>query len=102
MTKIWPTEYEGYLLAEDVPEILRQARRIGAVCANHGVPLKAAALQFGLGHPAVAATLIGTSTPQQVEENVQMASLPVPAALWAELKTEGLIPQLAPTAHNGG
>ena len=31
-----------------------------------------------------------------------MASLPVPAALWAELKTEGLIPQLAPTAHNGG
>ena len=73
-------------------EILRQARRIGAVCANHGVPLKAAALQFGLGHPAVAATLIGTSTPQQVEENVQMACVPVPAALWAELKTEGLIP----------
>ena len=78
-------------------EILRQARRIGAVCANHGVPLKAAALRFGLGHLAVAATLIGTSTPQQVEENVQMASAPVPAALWAELKTEGLIPQLAPT-----
>ena len=77
-------------------EILRQARRIGAVCANHGVPLKAAALQFGLSHPAVAATLIGTSTPQQVEENVQMASVPVPAALWAQLKPLISVPVLTP------
>ena len=34
-------------------EVLEQARRCQEVCDRHGVPLKAAALQFVFGHPAV-------------------------------------------------
>ena len=69
---------------------------IKTVCDRHDVPLKAAALQFGLAHPAVAATIPGAVTPSEVEENVQMVAYPIPADLWAELKHEDLIPVDAP------
>ena len=77
--------------------MLETARRIKAVCDRHDVPLKAAALQFGLAHPAVAATIPGPRTPDEVSENVAMASFDIPPDLWAELKYESLIPEQAPT-----
>ena len=76
--------------------MLELARRIKAVCDAHSVPLKAAALQFGLGHPAVAATIPGAASQSEVEDNVRMATYPIPADLWAELKHEELIPAEAP------
>ena len=79
------------------PEILDQARRIKAVCDRHGVPLKAAALQFCLAHPAVAAIIPGPRAPSEVEENVAMAASPIPADLWSELRSDGLIAESAPT-----
>ena len=78
-------------------EVLETARRIKAVCDRHSIPLKAAALQFGLAHPAVAATIPGPRTPEEVSENVAMASFEIPSDLWAELKSEALIPDEAPT-----
>ena len=63
------------------------------------MPLKAAALQFGLAHPAVAATIPGAGTPSEVEENVQMVAYPIPVDLWAELKHEDLIPVDAPVPY---
>ena len=78
-------------------DMLDLARSIKVVCDRHDVPLKAAALQFGLAHPAVAATIPGAVTPDEVEENVRMVSHPIPPDLWAELKHEGLIPSDAPT-----
>ena len=41
------------------PAIVDRARRLAAVCARHGVPLKAAAIQFPLAHPAVASVVVG-------------------------------------------
>ena len=78
------------------PEMMARARRIMAVCDRHGVPLKAAALQFGLAHPAVAATVPGAVSRSEVEDNVEMAAYHIPADLWAELKHEKLIPAGAP------
>ena len=78
------------------PEVLTRARRIKAVCDRHSVPLKAAALQFGLAHPAVAATIPGAISPAEARENFAMLAHPIPAALWSELKRERLIPQEAP------
>ena len=86
-------------MGHDAPlphRMLESARRIKAVCDSHSVPLKAAALQFGLGHPAVAATIPGASAQSEVEDNVRMATYPIPADLWAELKHEELIPAEAP------
>ncbi len=78
-------------------EVLDRARGIKAVCDRHGVPLKAAALQFGIAHPAVAATVPGGRSPQEVEENVRMVDHDIPVDLWAELKQEGFLPEEAPT-----
>jgi D-threo-aldose 1-dehydrogenase len=86
-----------YFYQQAPPEVLEQARKIKAVCDRHNVPLKAAALQFGLAHPTVAATIPGARSAAEVEENVKMAGYPIPVDLWAELKAEKLIPENAPT-----
>lgn len=78
-------------------QIMDRVRRIEAVCARHGTPLKAAALQFPLAHPAVAAVIPGARSPEEVDENVQMAAFEIPSGFWAELREEGLIPDEAPT-----
>ena len=100
--------YNSGILASDLTEnatfnylpasaqILEQARRCKAVCDRHGVPLKAAALQFVFGHSAVAAVIPGPQSVAEAEENFQMMAHPVPAALWQELRHEGLIPAYAP------
>ena len=77
-------------------EILERARRIGSVCDRYGVPLNAAALQFGLAHPAVASTIPGARSPAEVEDNARAVSHPVPDALWEDLKEQGLLDQSAP------
>ena len=48
-----------YNYAPAGPEILERVKKIEAVCARHGVPLPAAALQFPLGHPIVASIIPG-------------------------------------------
>jgi D-threo-aldose 1-dehydrogenase len=75
---------------------LEKTRRIEAVCRRHGVPLPAAALQFPLGHPAVAAIIPGAVTPAEVEQNLAHFRTAIPADLWAELKAEGLLHPAAP------
>ncbi len=78
-------------------EVLEKARRIAAICDRHEAPLKAAALQFGLAHPAVAATIPGARSIAEVEENIRMADHPIPDALWRDLHAERLIHPDAPT-----
>jgi D-threo-aldose 1-dehydrogenase len=73
------------------PAILARVAAIEAVCARHGVPLRRAALQFPLGHPAVASLVMGAVKPEEVADQVAELSAPVPAALWTELKAEGLL-----------
>ncbi len=79
------------------PEIIERVRRIEAVCARHRVRLPTAALQFPLGHPAVATVIPGTRAPVEVEQNLAIFAPEVPADLWAELKHEGLLRADAPT-----
>jgi len=85
----------GYRPAED--EVMTRARRIDEVCARHGVPLGAAALQFPFGHPAVASIIPGPNAPEQVRTNLAWMRHPIPGEMWAELKREGLIRADAPT-----
>jgi D-threo-aldose 1-dehydrogenase len=79
------------------PEILERVRRIEAVCADHRVRLPTAALQFPLGHPAVATVIPGTRAPGEVEQNLEIFAPKIPADFWAELKQEGLVRADAPT-----
>lgn len=73
------------------PEILARVAAIEAVCLRHGVPLRRAALQFPLGHPAVASLVMGAVGPEEVADQLAELSAQVPAALWTELTAEGLL-----------
>jgi D-threo-aldose 1-dehydrogenase len=73
------------------PEVLDRALALRAACARQGVPLRAAAVQFPLTHPAVTAVLVGARSPDEIADAVQMASTPLPDRLWRDLRDDGLI-----------
>ena len=77
-------------------EMLIKARRIAEVCAAHDIPLKAAALQFPLAHPAVLSIVCGATRPEEVNENARLMQVPIPSSFWSDLRTEGLLPDDAP------
>ncbi|KKX98488.1 MULTISPECIES: aldo/keto reductase [Microbacterium] len=66
--------------------------RIAAVCADHDVPLPAAAIQFPLQSEVVRSVVVGGSRPAQLQQNAEYAALDIPASLWEDLAAEGLIP----------
>ena len=78
------------------PHILDKVTKIEAVCAEYSVPLPAAALQFVTAHPAIASFIAGTRTVDQLKQNLQWFDLPIPSALWADLKKRGLLREDAP------
>jgi D-threo-aldose 1-dehydrogenase len=73
------------------PEVLERTRRIRAVCEAHGVPLKAAAIQFPFTHPAVGTVLLGCRSREEIASNVADLEREIPPALWSELREQGLI-----------
>lgn len=70
---------------------LAVARRLDGICRAHGVPLRAAALQFALGEPVVASVLTGMRSAEEVADNVAMLEVEIPDDLWTELVAEGLL-----------
>jgi D-threo-aldose 1-dehydrogenase len=77
-------------------EWVERVRRVESVCARHSVPLKAAALQFPLGHSAVVSVIPGCRSVAEAEENFRLVSHPIPDDFWAELRQEHLLPEEAP------
>ena len=70
---------------------------IEAVCAAHGVALKAAALQFPRAHPAVACVLAGArSRPPSSTRISRWPRFRFPRAFWRDLRSAGLIAAGAP------
>ncbi|WP_281972923.1 aldo/keto reductase [Ruegeria faecimaris] len=81
----------------DAPEdILARVRQIEAVCSAHDTPLIAAALQFVLGHPCVKTVVPGAVNAAEVQANAALLERQIPAALWSDLCSEGLIRSDAP------
>lgn len=78
------------------PDIFQRTRAIERVCAAHGVALAVAAVKFVLGHPAIRSAVLGAVTPVEVIRNVAAITTPVPAALWSDLRSEGLMRADAP------
>ncbi len=69
---------------------------VEAVCATYGVPLRAAALQFPLAHPAVDIVLLGAQNMAQWNDGVAMLQHTIPPAFWHALQSANLVPQGAP------
>jgi D-threo-aldose 1-dehydrogenase len=86
-----------YNYRDPSPAEAEHVRKIEAVCGRHGVPLAAAALQFTLHHPMVASVIPGAFQPSHPQRSVDSMRHPIPDAMWAELKHEGLLRKDAPT-----
>jgi D-threo-aldose 1-dehydrogenase len=78
------------------PDLVERAQRIRAVCERNGVPLRAAAIQFPLAHPAVAALVTGVRTVEHLDDYPRLMATPLPEGLWSELRADGLLDPGAP------
>jgi D-threo-aldose 1-dehydrogenase len=83
-------------------DVVERARLLAEVCERHGVPLKAAAIQFPLAHPAVASVVAGVARIDHLDEYPALMRRPIPADLWAELRSEGLLAPAAPVPDEAG
>ncbi|KWV14718.1 oxidoreductase, partial [Xanthomonas translucens] len=79
------------------PDTLAHAQRLFATCAAHGVDVGAAALQFPLAHPAVAAVVAGMRTSAEVASAAARLHAPIPPLLWQQLRDQGLLQAQVPT-----
>ena len=78
------------------PEVIERVKAITAICDSYQVPLAAAALQFPLAHPAVAAIIPGPRNAEEFRTNLGLLRHPIPGALWTDLRQAGLLHPDAP------
>ena len=53
-------------------DVLARVRQLARICGSHGVPLKAAALQFPFRHPAVTSVLTGVRSTAELDDNASL------------------------------
>ncbi|MBV9725674.1 MAG: aldo/keto reductase [Gammaproteobacteria bacterium] len=78
------------------PGILAKVARIKAIAQRHQVPLKAAALQFSLAHPASVAIIPGASRPACIKEDRSALAAAIPDDFWREMRQQALVSPDAP------
>lgn len=76
--------------------VLDRVKAIAAVCDSHSVPLPAAAMQFPLAHPIVSSVIPGPRSAAELRQIMAWTALPIPASLWSDLKSAGLVPANTP------
>ena len=84
-----PDAYARYVYSEAPPHILERARKIAEICKEFQVPMAAAALQFSMRDSRITSTVVGVSKPERIAQTVELASHPIPEALWDALKPIG-------------
>jgi D-threo-aldose 1-dehydrogenase len=84
-----PDAYARYAYQDAPPEMVDRARRMAAVCAEYGVPLPAAALQFSLRDPRVTSTVVGMSRAERIAQTVELLQHAIPDELWPRLDAIG-------------
>jgi D-threo-aldose 1-dehydrogenase len=90
-----PPDDATYDYAQAPPVVLRRARALAAVCAEHGVTLPQAALAYVRAFAPVVSTVVGVSTPDHARQAVERHTTAVPADLWHALVRAGLLAEAA-------
>lgn len=91
-----PTDGAKYDYGDAPQALVAHAQRIAEICKRHGTSLPAAALAFPLAHAAVVSVCVGARSPEQIDRNIGLHRSVVPAAVWEELKEQGLLRPDAP------
>ncbi|AXY06436.1 aldo/keto reductase [Bacillus thuringiensis LM1212] len=82
------------------PEIIAKVNKMKNLADRHGISIKAAALQFSLANPAVAAVIPGASKPERIAEDQAALKTVIPAAFWEEMREQKLVAAHAPLPIN--
>lgn len=85
-----------YDYAEPPSHVFEKVKQIEVVCARHDVPLRRAAVQFAIAHPAVSGLILGAARAHEVTTQIEDLTATVPPQLWTELQELGLINSSAP------
>jgi D-threo-aldose 1-dehydrogenase len=67
-------------------DLIERAMRYEDACQRAGIPMRAAAIQFVLRNPAVTQVALGSRTPEQVKDNVEMVLSEIPTEFWPGLE----------------
>jgi D-threo-aldose 1-dehydrogenase len=78
-------------------DVVARVKKLTEVCADHNVPLPAAALHFPIANPLVSSIIPGPRTPEELKQILAWWQLKIPASLWSDLKTAGALDKAAPT-----
>ena len=70
---------------------------VETVCDDFNVPLRAAAMQFPLAHPAIEIVMAGPQTVAHWQDAVRMMAYTIPSEFWSALRVQSLLPDEAPT-----
>jgi D-threo-aldose 1-dehydrogenase len=96
-----PGEQTKYAYGQGNAAVADAATAMWSVADRAGVPLAAAAVQFSSRASFIDSTVVGVSSPDRVQQTLDLAGVPIPAELWAELET--LVPAselwLDPPSH---
>jgi D-threo-aldose 1-dehydrogenase len=76
--------------------VVTKVKKMAEVCARHNVPLAAAALQFPLANKLVASVIPGPRSAAELNQIFAWRETKIPAALWSDLKSEGVLDKAAP------
>lgn len=76
-----------YVYQEASEAMLKPVRAVEAICARHGVPPGAVALQFSMRDPRIASTICGVGRPEEVTGVAEWANWPIPPMVWDEIAT---------------
>jgi D-threo-aldose 1-dehydrogenase len=77
-------------------DIMMRAGAIEDLCDAFDIPLRAAALQFPLAHPAVEIVMIGAKNIHEWDDAKRMMAHPIPRAFWQALRERELVDVSAP------
>jgi D-threo-aldose 1-dehydrogenase len=81
-----PAVHQKYAYGSPDGRILKAAEAMEAACRRHDVPLAAAALQFSMRSEMIDSTVVGVSSPQRIDQTLELAAVAIPPELWSELE----------------
>jgi D-threo-aldose 1-dehydrogenase len=81
-----PRESTKYSYRPASRELLEAIAAMDAVCANYGIDLATAALQFSLRDPRIDATVVGMTSERRISSLIASAGTDIPDAVWDELE----------------
>ena len=81
-----PGVQQKYAYGSRDDRIRKAAVAMEASCRRHDVPLAAAALQFSTRAEMISSTVVGVSSPQRIDQTLELAAVAIPDELWSELE----------------